>query len=375
MKARAAICYVYGNPLEVEEIELDAPQAGEVRVKMAAAAICHSDVHLIRGDWRQDFPVLGGEQTVGVVAGHEASGIVEEVGPGVTLVEPGEHVVVTLMRSCGRCFFCATGQTHLCEGSYALNDETRMRTQDGRPLFQGLKTSAFADQTVVDQSQLVPIPKEIPLESAALIACGVITGLGAVVNTAGVEPGSSVVVIGCGGVGLNSVQGAKLSGAHPIIAIDLLDNKLDAAREFGATHTINASQERDAVARVRELTQGRGADYAFVTVGAAGPVTDAIAMVRRGGGVTMVGIPEAEATVPLSIPGSVGKEIRLLGSVMGSTRLSVDVPRLVDLYQGGRLLLDELITKRYPLDEINAAIESMERGEALRNVITFPSTG
>ncbi|CAN5505168.1 zinc-dependent alcohol dehydrogenase family protein [soil metagenome] len=368
---KAAICYTYGDPLVVEDIELAPPKAGEVRVQLAAAAICHSDVHLIRGDWRQDFPVMSGEQTVGVVAGHEASGIVEEIGPGVTLVEPGDHVVVTLMRSCGRCFFCATGQTHLCEGDYALNDETRMRTKDGRPLFQGLRTSAFADQTVVDQSQLVPIPKEIPLESAALIACGVITGLGAVVNTAKVPPGSSVVVIGCGGVGLNSVQGAKLSGAHPIIAIDLLDNKLDAARKFGATHTINASNESDPAGAVRELTHGRGADYAFVTVGDARPVTDAIEMVRRGGEVTMVGIPEAEATVPLSIPGSVGKEIRLMGSVMGSTRLSVDVPRLVDLYQGDRLLLDELITNRYPLEEINEAIESMERGEALRNVIVF----
>ncbi len=368
---KAAICYTYGDPLVVEEIELEGPKAGEVRVRVAAAAICHSDVHLIRGDWRQDFPVLSGEQTVGVVAGHEASGIVEEVGPGVTIVEPGDHVIVTLMRSCGRCFFCGTGQTHLCEGHYALNEETRMRLPDGRPLFQGIRTSAFAEQTIVDQSQLVPIPKEIPLDSASLLACGVITGLGAVVNTAGVPPGSSVVVIGCGGVGLNSVQGASLSGANPIIAVDLLDNKLDAAREFGATHTINASTEPDPAGRVRELTHGRGADYAFVTVGDARPVSDAIKMVRRGGAVTLVGIPEAEATVPLSVGGSVGQEIRLMGSVMGSTRLSVDVPRLVDLYQSGRLRLDELITRRYPLEEINEAIESMERGEALRNVVVF----
>jgi Zn-dependent alcohol dehydrogenase len=246
-----------------------------------------------------------------------------------------------------------------------------MRLPDGRPLFQGLKTSAFAEETVVDQSQLVPIPQEIPLDSAALLACGVITGLGAVVNTAKVPPNSSVVVIGCGGVGLNSVQGAKLSGSHPIIAIDLLDNKLDAAKKFGATHTINSSTTSDPAAAVRELTEGRGADYAFVTVGVAGPVTQALAMVRRGGGVTLVGIPEAEATVPLSVGGSVGKEITLKGSVMGSTRLSIDIPRLVRQYQSGKLLLDELITKRYPLEEINAAIESMERGEALRNVVVF----
>lgn len=368
---RAAVCYTYGDPLVVEEVELASPQAGEVRVRMAAAAICHSDVHLLRGDWRQDFPVLSGEQTVGVVAGHEASGIVEEVGPGVTVVAPGDHVVVTLMRSCGRCFFCASGQTQLCEGDYALNHETRMRLPDGRPLFQGIRTSAFAEETIVDQSQLVPIPKEMPLDSAALLACGVITGLGAVVNTAKVPPNSSVVVIGCGGVGLNAVQGARLSGANPIIAVDLLDNKLDAAMKFGATHTINASTTSDPARAVRELTGGRGADYAFVTVGVAEPVTDAVDMVRRGGSVTLVGIPEAEATVPLSVGGSVGKEITLKGSVMGSTRLSVDVPRLVEQYRVGNLLLDELITARYPLDEINEAIESMERGEALRNVVIF----
>ena len=368
---QAAVCYTYGDPLVVEDVVLAAPQAGEVRVKISAAAICHSDVHLVRGDWRQDLPVLSGEQTVGVVAGHEASGIVEEIGEGVTIVAPGDHVVVTLMRSCGRCFFCASGQTQLCEASYALDTETRMRLPDGRPLFQGLRTSAFAEETVVDQSQLAAIPKEIPLDSAALLACGVITGLGAVVNTAKVPPNSSVVVIGCGGVGLNSVQGAKLSGANPIIAVDLLDNKLEAAKQFGATHTINSSVTSDPAAAVRDLTGGRGADYAFVTVGVAGPVTDAIGMVRRGGGVTLVGIPEAEATVPLSVGGSVGKEITLKGSVMGSTHLSVDIPRLVGQYQSGNLLLDELITNRYPLAEINAAIESMERGEALRNVVIF----
>jgi Zn-dependent alcohol dehydrogenase len=370
---KAAICYAYGEPLMVEEIELAPPKAGEVRVRLAAAAICHSDVHLIRGDWRIDFPVMSGEQTVGLVAGHEASGIVEEIGPGVTMVEAGQHVVISLLRSCGRCYFCATGTPHLCESDFALKHETRMRTARDEALFQAISTSAFAEQTIVEQSQLVPIPKDVPLDSAALLACGVITGLGAVVNTAQVRPESSVVVIGCGGVGLNSVQGARLSGAHPIIAVDLLDNKLEAARIFGATHTVNAARELDPVDAVRELTQGRGADYAFVTVGVAGPVAQALGMVRRGGTVTMVGIPETEATIPLSIRASVGQEIRLLGSSMGSTRLSVDVPRLVELYRDGRLLLDEMISKRYPLEEINEAIESMERGEALRNVITFPA--
>ncbi len=368
---KAAVCYTYGDPLVVEEIVLAPPDAGEVRVRIVAAAICHSDVHLIRGDWRQDLPVLGGEQTVGVVAGHEAAGVVEEVGAGVTLVAPGDHVVVTLLRACGRCFYCSGGQSHLCEGSYALETETRMRLPDGRPLFQGIRTAAFAEETIVDQSQLAPIPKEIPLDSASLLACGVITGLGAVVNTAKVPPNSSVVVIGCGGVGLNSIQGAKLSGANPIIAVDLLDNKLDAAMKFGATHTINSATTDDPAATIRTLTDGRGADHAFVTVGVAEPVATALGMVRQGGSVTLVGIPEAEATVPLSIGGTVGREIKLQGSMMGGTHLSIDIPRLVRQYQSGNLLLDELITNRYPLEEINAAIESMERGEALRNVVVF----
>ena len=236
---------------------------------------------------------------------------------------------------------------------------------------QGIRTSGFAQRTIVDQSQLVPIADDIPLDSASLLACGVITGLGAVVNTAQVEPGSSVAVIGAGGVGLNSVQGALLSGANPIIAIDLLDAKLDAARSFGATHTINARETEDVAAAVRKLTSGRGVDYAFVTVGSTAAVKQAFTLIRRGGTLTLVGIPEIEATVPFSPTFAVWNNQRVLGSSMGSTRLSIDVPRLVDLYRAKRLKLDELVTKRYPLDQINEAISSMERGEALRNVIVF----
>ena len=223
----------------------------------------------------------------------------------------------------------------------------------------------------MDQSQLVPIPAAVPLDSASLLACGVITGLGAVVNAAKVGTGESVAVMGIGGVGLNAIQGAILSGAQPIIALDLLDNKLQAARDFGATHTINVTQETDPAAVVKGLTGGRGVDYAFMTVGSSKAVAQAITLIRSGGSLVLVGIPDDKATHPLLLAQTVWREQRVLSSSMGSTRLNVQVPQLVELYQHNRLKLDELISRRYPLEEINEAIASLERGEALRNVIVF----
>ena len=357
---QAAVCYEFGKPLIVEDLVIDPPQAGEVKVKLAATAICHSDVHLIRGEW-------GGE--VPVVAGHESAGIVEAVGEGVTNVQPGDHVVVSLLRSCGRCFYCTTGAPYNCHGTFALDTQSRLRNAKGETIQHGIRTASFAEYTIVEQTQCVKIPAEIPLDCAALLACGVITGLGAVTNTAKIAPRSSVAVIGVGGVGLNSIQGAALSGARMIVAVDLLDNKLAAARTFGATHTVNASQE-NAVTAVQTLSGGDGVDYAFVTVGNAAAVSQAFDMIRGGGSVVVVGMPKASDTVALNIHRLIG-ERHVVGSPMGSTRLSVDVPRLVELYQQGKLKLDELITQRYPLAEINKAIESMERGEALRNVIIF----
>lgn len=360
---KAAVCYAFDKPLVVEEVEIDPPQQGEVLVKLAACAICHSDVHQIRGDWSA--------ATVPLVAGHEASGVVEALGPGVTNVQVGDHVVMSLLRSCGRCFFCSKGDTHLCEGKFALQTETRLHNKAGEPIAQSINTAAFAEYAVVDQSQLVPIPKEIPLDSASLLACGVITGLGAVINTAKVGTGESVAVIGIGGVGLNAIQGAALSGAQPIIAVDLLDNKLEAAREFGATHTVNAATETDPTAIIKGLTHGRGVDYAFMTVGSPQAVAQAITFLRRGGTLVLVGIPNDKATHPLLLAKTVWMEQRVLSSSMGSTKLSVQVPQLIELYQHKRLKLDELVSRRYSLDEINEAIASMERGEALRNVIVF----
>jgi len=358
---KAAVCYEFGQPLVVEDVEIDPPQRGEVLVRIAAVAICHSDVHRIRGEWGGPLPV---------VAGHEASGVVERVGDGVTRVKAGDHVVVSLLRQCGHCFYCTTGEPYLCDGPMALRTETRLHTKAGDPIQQGISTGAFAEYAVVDQSQLVPIPVELRLDAASLLACGVITGLGAVVNTAQVRPGSSVAVIGTGGVGLNAVQGAVLAGANPIIAIDLLDHKLEAARAFGATHGLNAALP-DVRAAVRALTGGRGVDCAAVTVGSTAAVAQAQEIVRRGGTVVIAGMPHVDATYSLPVYRTVGSGHRILGSVMGSTRLQVDVPRLVSLYQTGRLKLDELISNRYPLERINDAITSMEAGDALRNVVVF----
>lgn len=358
---KAAVCYAFGQPLVIEDIDISPPQTGEVQVRMAATAICHSDIHLLRGEWGGDVPV---------VAGHEGAGVVEQVGPGVSLVREGDHVVVSLLRACGRCRFCATGAPHLCEGSFALNTESRLRNKSGQEIRHGLNSAAFAEYVIVDQSQLVTVPKDMPLDVAALLACGVITGIGAVVNRAKVTPGKSVVVIGAGGVGLNAIQGARLSGANPIIAMDMVDAKLEAALEFGATHTVNA-RSADVAASISGITNGQLADYVFVTVGSIAAAEQAYHLAGTRGTVVFVGIPDWTSTASIPVGQTITSEKTITGSAMGSTRLSVDVPRLIELYQAQRLKLDELITARYSLQQINEAIASTESGAALRNVIMF----
>lgn len=356
---KAAVCYAYDQPLSVEDVTLDPPQQGEVRVRIAAVAVCHSDVHRIRGDWQGRLPI---------VMGHEAAGTVVELGAGVSTVGVGDRVAVSLLRSCGRCAQCVAGAPHLCEGTFAIGAESRLHNQAGVALLHGLNTAAFAEEVIVDQSQLVRIPNELPMDRAALLACGVITGVGAAIHTAQVRPGMNVVVIGTGGVGLNAVQGAALAGAHQIIALDMLDHKLATATTFGATETINAGRA-DARQAVRDLTGGRGADVVLVTVGSAPAITQGLSLLRVGGTAVIVGLPRRDALAQFSAYDLVAKGQRILGSFMGSSRLSIDVPWLAQLYLQGRLKLDELITARYQLEEINPAIEAMERGEALRNVI------
>jgi S-(hydroxymethyl)glutathione dehydrogenase/alcohol dehydrogenase len=358
---KAAICREFGKPLVIEEVELLPPRTGEVQVKLAACAICHSDILYAEGAWGGDLPA---------VYGHEASGVVESVGEGVTTFNAGDHVLVTLIRSCGICHYCSQGYKVRCETTFPLDEQSPLWTLDGKPITQGLRTGAFAESVVVDASQLASIPKDIPLDSASILSCGVITGFGAVVNTAQITSGSSVVVIGTGGVGLNSVQGAAVAGAEKIIALDLSEAKLEAARQFGATHTVNVGQE-NARKTVKSLTGGRGADYVFVTVGAKTALEQGFKLLCKGGTLVIVGMTADGVKIEFDSCAFASVEQRILGSKMGSTCLTTDIPWYVSLYQQDRLKLDELISGRYPLEKINEAIADVSQGDALRNVIIF----
>ena len=257
---KAAVCRAFGAPLEIEELRLDAPEDGELTVDLAACAICHSDIAFAEGAWGGDLPA---------VYGHEAAGVVREVGEGVSDIRPGARVVVSLMRSCGRCYFCERGDFHLCAGEFLGDRKARLHTEAGEPVVQAMHTGAFAEQVVVHESQVAAVPASLPLDVASLLGCGVITGVGAVLDRADVAPGSSVVVVGTGGVGLNAVQGARAAGAEIVVAVDTSPSKLVVAASFGATRTVDPGEE-DTAAAVRSLTGGRGADYVFVGVGSGG---------------------------------------------------------------------------------------------------------
>jgi S-(hydroxymethyl)glutathione dehydrogenase / alcohol dehydrogenase len=361
MKTKAAVCRAFGAPLTVETVELAEPQAGEVLIRTAGCAICHSDIFYVDGAWGGGLPA---------VYGHEAAGVVEAVGPGVSRVKPGDHVVATLIRNCGFCPSCAEGAPVFCEETFPLDRLSPLTDSAGKPIVHGLRTGAFAGHMVVDQSQAVAIPKDVPLDSAALIGCGVLTGMGAVLNTAGVKAGSSVVVIGCGGVGLNSIQGARLAGASPIIAVDVEPAKLAAAREFGATETINAKSENVAE-RAAALNGGRKADWVFVSVGVKGAAEQGVSLMKRNGATVLVGMPPSGVTATID-PGWLAADgQRILGSKMGSARPAIDVPMIVKLYREGRLKLDQLISGRYRLESVNEALASSRSGAVLRNVIVF----
>lgn len=362
---KAAVCREFGRALHVEEVDLAPPGPGEVAVRIAACAVCHSDVLAIDGAWGGSLPA---------VFGHEAAGIVEEVGPGVRpeVLRPGDRVVVTLVRHCGTCPACSRGEPPLCEAGFPLDSRSPLAGRDGAPVRQGIRTGAFAERVVVDASQAVPIPRAVPLESASLLACGVVTGLGAVLNVAAVRPGSHVVTIGTGGVGLNCVQGAALCGARTNIAVDLSDQKLAAARAFGADHAINPGRE-DARDAVRALTAGRGADYVFVAAGSARAMEQGATLLRRGGTLVVVGMTADGVKVRFEAVDIADNALRILGSKMGSVRPRVDIPALAEWYLAGRLKLDELISGRYPLDRINEAVDGTRSGVALRNVVTFPA--
>ncbi len=358
---KAAVCYEAGKPLVVEDIVIDPPKTGEVKVRLAATGVCHSDIHALRGELGPRFPG---------VAGHECAGYVDSVGEGVTSVKPGDPVIVSLIASCGRCYYCTHGLPHLCDFKWPLLTESRFHTRQGQSIRQMMKVGGMAEYTVVDQSQVAKIPSDMPMDRAALLACCVITGFGSVVWTAQVKALSSVVVVGTGGVGLNAIQGAAFSGACPVIAVDILDSKLKAARDFGATHVVNAKQG-DPIEEVRKLTSGLGAEYVFITVGSTAAMKQGYQMTRKRGTLVLVGLAAPGDLFSVYPNECELTERVVMGSSMGSANLQENITQLITLYKLGKLKLDELITKHYPLEQINEAIATVERGEALRNVITF----
>jgi Zn-dependent alcohol dehydrogenase len=361
---RAAVLYQPGEPLRVEDVELGAPRAGEVRVRVAAAGVCHSDYHYMRGNLVGNLPV---------VLGHEGAGVVEEVGPGVTSVQPGDHVVLLWRTSCGRCEFCSRGRPALCPTGSAVRSSGRMADGTSRLRRQGVEikhflgVSCFAEQTVCQELSVLKMPEDVPLPVGAVVGCAVMTGVGAVINTAGVEPGSTVLVVGAGGVGLCAIMGAAVAGAARIIAADLNPARLELATSFGATDVVDASHE-DVVQAVRELTGG-GVDYAFEVIGLPATVLQAVGALRTGGTAVAIGLAPAGAQAPVDLNELVRSEKTLKGSIYGSMRPYADFPRLFELYRRGRLPLDRLVTREWPLERINEAYEGLIAGTEARSVL------
>lgn len=358
---RAAVCRGFGEPLLIEELDIAPPGPGQVAVRIDAVAICQSDVAYAAGAWGGPLPT---------VLGHEAAGTVTSAGPGVIDLVPGSRVLVTLIRSCGACPACASGIPTSCDHAFELHSSP-LRDASGAPVAQGMATGAFAESAVVDRSQLVRLPLDVPPEAACLLACGVLTGVGAVVNVAKVQPGAVVAVVGAGGVGLNAIQGAALAGAGRIIAIDPLPAKREAARRFGATDAVDPQEGDGPGAAVRALTYGRGVDYAFVTVGAPAAIEEAAALLAARGTLVIVGMPPSGSTVRLDPLVLAAQNQRVLGARMGQAVIARDVPWLIDAWRSGRMKLEELVTGRFRLDEINEAITATREGATLRNVIVF----
>ena len=352
-----------GGALTIEDVDIAPPGANEVLVDVAAAGLCHSDLRFLEGSFPHPLPV---------VLGHEVAGIVQEVGGSVTEVAPGDHVVMSISVFCGSCALCKSGKPHLCVGKEATRrrrGEPSRLSIDGETVHQFLDLSAFAEQMLVHRNAVVKIGADLPLEYAAVLGCGVATGLGAVFNTARVQPGDRVAVIGCGGVGLSAVQGARIAGAAQVVAIDPVPEKLALAKTLGATDVIDASSE-DLVEQVIEISDGLGVDHVIEAVGRVESVEKGFAMTRRGGTITVVGLIPGGSEV--SIPtDDLFYERRLQGSTMGSNDFKIDVPRYIEMHLDGRLNLDDLVTERISLDQINEGFESMATGKNPRTVIEF----
>jgi Zn-dependent alcohol dehydrogenase len=366
---RAAVLTGVDQRLTIrDDVVVEPPRAGEIRIRVAACGVCRSDLSMQDGTTPVPMPV---------VLGHEASAVVLEAGEGVTDLAPGDHVVVSWVPQCGNCFFCRRGQPQLCQASDAvmlagglLDGSPRLRL-DGAPLFQMCGTGTFSEETVIPACAAVKVPHDLALDVAALLGCSVLTGVGAALNTATIRPGDAVAVVGCGGVGLNVIQGARIAGAETIVAVDVHAEKLATAKAFGATATVDA-RAVDPANAVRDLTGQRGADVAFEVLGAAQTIAQTVEMTRRGGQAVLVGIPRLD--VVLTVPAMLGivlQERTIKGCWYGSSDIRRDIPRLIEHHREGRLLLEELVSKRIELDDVNEALAALKAGEGARSVIVY----
>ena len=381
MKSKAAILWETHSKWSVEDIELDPPKAGEVLIKLAASGLCHSDEHLVTGDMvlDPDTAALLGLQQLPVIGGHEGAGEVVEVGPGVTTLAPGDHVVLSFIPACGRCPSCAIGQQHLCDlgafllaGRQVTDFTSRHHAHDGTDLGVMCCIGTFEPFTVASEASCIKIEPHIPLDKAALVGCGVTTGWGSAINAAGVGSEDTVVVVGLGGIGMNALQGARLAGAGNIIGVDPLESKRERAATFGATHT--AASMEEAMALVGELTRGAMADKAILTVGVAegqliAPLMD---LIKKGGRAVVTAVaPMAQRDVQLDLFMMAMMRKELVGCIFGNANPRRDIPRLLNYYMDGKLLLDELVTTTYTLEDINQGYQDMRDGVNIRGVIRF----
>ena len=381
MKARAAVLAGLHQPWKVQEIDIDPPKAGEVLVQWKAAGMCHSDEHMVTGDMVPDpefMALLGAESIFPLIGGHEGAGVIAEVGPGVTSVQPGDHVSANFVPSCGRCRYCVTARSVICDNGAAtlaggmITDGTHRHFVDGQPVTMMAKVGTFSEYSCVSELSVIRVDPDLPFECVAVVSCGVATGWGSAVRRAGTQAGDTVVVVGIGGIGINAVQGARMVGAKRVIAVDPVEFKREKAMEFGATHTFASMAE--ALPAVMEMTWGQMADRVVMTPGVlhGEMMEEGMNLTGKGGTLVVTAISPMssnEASVNLFSLAMMHKEIK--GTIFGSLNPRVDIPGLLDMYRTGQLKLDELITRRYPLDEINEGYRAMRDGENIRGVIVY----
>jgi len=365
MKTKAAVLYEYGKPLVIEELELSPPKENEVLIKMTASGICHSDLSMTTGKLPMKTPC---------VPGHEGAGVIEEVGPGVTNLKVGDHVICSLSPSCGKCVMCTSGMMHMCTETSSviwdatMVDGTRRLKKGDVEIGQAICLGTFAERAVIPAGSAIKVAHNAPLDTVCLIGCGVTTGVGAALNTVSIKPGDSVAIIGGGGVGLSIMQGAKIAGATTIIMIDPVEEKRELALSLGATDVVDPFAG-DPVKTVRKLSKG-GVHFAFEALGRKETIEQSWGMVRLTGTAVIVGVPALDTVVDVPVVGFFAGR-RMKGSFYGSSNPPVDLPKYVDLYQSGELKLDEMITQRIPLEDVNRALDEMSRGEGARSVIMY----